>query len=66
MTEDEDIMIVTQFITGHELDIGDSVFLDTAFGREEMKISTEIMSPQYIYSVNPITGLPDLSGLAAS
>lgn len=66
-TDDQDqIMIVTQFFQGHELEIGDEIWIETPGGREKMELQGEIFSSEFVYMVNPASGLPDIKGLAAS
>lgn len=65
-TGDNQILITTQFFQGNELAMGDEVWIETPAGKEKMTIQAEIVSPEYLYNVNPVSGLPEMSGLAAS
>ncbi len=64
--KNNEILVITQFVSNNDLKIGDQIFLDTPFGSKELKLKGEILSPEYIYNINPISGLPDLIGLASS
>ncbi|MCY3414800.1 MAG: FtsX-like permease family protein [Candidatus Heimdallarchaeota archaeon] len=75
--QDNDLLVITQFFKAQnevdkdgnvikEMKLGDSLWLDTPFGKEEFNLKGTVMSPEYVYMIHPVSGLPDLTGLAAS
>lgn len=65
-TGKDQIITITQFVKGQKMEIGQKLFLETPLGKKELILVGEVTSPEYIYNVNPISGLPDMAGLAAS
>lgn len=61
-----EVIMLKNFMDKNELVIGDKVFLNTPQGSKEMTIVAQVASSEYLYAVNPISGLPDLTGLATA
>jgi putative ABC transport system permease protein len=59
------ILLIEQFMIAQKLDVGDKVSLYTPDGLQEVSISAAVYSPEYVYNINPKSGLPDVTGLAA-
>ncbi len=59
------IFLIEQFVHIKDLEMGDQVNLYTPSGVQKITIESKVFSPEYIYNVNPKSGLPDVSGLAA-
>lgn len=64
-TGNRQILLTNSFMTNHNLNIGDRITVLTANGEVDYTIQAAVFSMEYIYNVNPKTGLPDVSGLAA-
>ncbi|MHA2029595.1 MAG: ABC transporter permease [Candidatus Kariarchaeaceae archaeon] len=59
----EEILLSDTFMHANDLEIDDIVQLPSL--DQELTIRAAIFSPEYVYNVNPSSGLPDISGLAA-
>ncbi|MCE7735701.1 MAG: FtsX-like permease family protein [Candidatus Heimdallarchaeota archaeon] len=59
----ESILLSETFMKANDLELNDKVILP-AIGKE-LTIGAKIFSPEYVYNVNPSSGLPDITGLAA-
>ncbi|MHA2253991.1 MAG: ABC transporter permease, partial [Candidatus Kariarchaeaceae archaeon] len=60
-----EILLIKQFMEHHHLDIGNDVNIYTPTGLQSLSIGARVFSPEYIYNINPQSGLPDVTGLAA-
>ncbi len=59
----EKILLSETFMKANDLELEDKVLLPAI--NQELVINAKIFSPEYVYNVNPSSGLPDVSGLAA-
>ena len=59
------IMLTTQFMKANDLKVGDTIQIQTPTGFVSVTIAGQVFSNEYIYNVNPKTGLPDIQGLGA-
>ncbi|MHA2252600.1 MAG: ABC transporter permease, partial [Candidatus Kariarchaeaceae archaeon] len=57
------VLLSDTFMIANDLDVDDKVLLPSI--DTELTIGAKIFSPEYVYNVNPSSGLPDISGLAA-
>ena len=62
-TNSSNILLSDTFMKANNLELNDVVLLPTV--DQELTITAKIFSPEYVYNVNPSSGLPDVSGLAA-
>ena len=65
-TNISEVILLKNFMDKNDLSIGDKVYLNTPRGNQEMTIVGKVTSPEYLYGVNPVSGLPDLQGLAVA
>lgn len=61
--DSSNILLSDTFMKANNLELNDVVLLPTV--EQELTITAKIFSPEYVYNVNPSSGLPDVSGLAA-
>ncbi|OLS28924.1 MAG: hypothetical protein HeimC2_03620 [Candidatus Heimdallarchaeota archaeon LC_2] len=61
--DSSNVMLSETFMKLNKLELNDIIQLPAI--NQELTISAKIFSPEYVYNVNPSSGLPDVSGLAA-